>query len=196
MPVTHINYIDQGRGNPPIYQFVDISYGNHKKKFWKSGDFVKDWYDHVKFIIMTLSKKEGCFMNSSTVDHFIMDGAPYDSAYMIFDNDKCALKYGNQYYDKGIELFVNKRTRPSWERMKERYDNPVHDVTHCKYYSLEEETSMHCLAADWKYPPKGQICGYCQVNKLYECNKSILHKAFKKKSPINIRGINGKTRQS
>ena len=197
MSVTHINYIDQGRGNPPIYQSVDISYSDHKKKFFKSGDFVKDWYDHVRFIIMELSQSGEYFMNSSTVDHFIMDGAPYISAYMIFDNNKCELKYGNQYFDKGIELFVHKGTRPSWRTIKDRYNDPVPTVETCKYYG-HGDIIMHCLAADCRYPPSGQrselVDGYCVVNKLYECNKSILHRNFKKYNKIRM--INGKTRQS
>ena len=118
MSVTSINYSE---GKKKLnYKSVEISYNNlKKKKVFDSGNFVKDWYDCVKFIIMKLGNSEH-HMNSSTVNHFIMDGAPYDSAWLNTDNTpKLVYKYF-----KGIELFVPKGTKPTWEELRSLCGDP------------------------------------------------------------------------
>ena len=54
--------------------------------------------------------------NSSSVDHFIMDGAPYDSAYLMFKEGKPYLSY--DYDENGWEMFVPTGTEPTWEELK------------------------------------------------------------------------------
>jgi hypothetical protein len=111
---------------PIEYKCVRISYGNgmkHTKEF-KSGDFVKDWYDCNKFILTELADTEYGFANSSTVDHFLMDGAPYDSAYLYVKDDVAELKYGNDWYSRGVEFFVKEGTTPTWDELREICGDP------------------------------------------------------------------------
>lgn len=115
MAVTSINY-DEG-SKKLGYKSVEISYGSNlkDKKIFDSGDFVKDWYEMRKFMILELSNKDEHFMNSSTVDHFIMDGAEFDSAYLNTAKEP-KLLYGDE---EGIEFFVMKGTRPTWTELRE-----------------------------------------------------------------------------
>lgn len=105
-----------------IYESVRIGYGENEEKVFSSGNFVKDWYDMRKFMIQQLSETEPFFSQSSSVDHFIMDGAPYESAYLKFDeNENPYLSYVYNLYDNddGIEFFVPEGTKPTWEELKE-----------------------------------------------------------------------------
>ena len=119
MAVIGITYEEP---TPSKYEFVDISYGEgmKEKKEFKSGNFVRDWYDMRKFMIQNLLDSEHAFCHSSSVDHFIMDGAPYDSAYLVIDGDKPTLHYE---YREGIEFFVSKGTKPTWKELKEICDD-------------------------------------------------------------------------
>jgi hypothetical protein len=65
---------------------------------------------------------------SSSCDHFIMDGAKFDSAYLHIVDDKAILKYLDRtdpkWYlsdicEEGIEYFVPEGTTPTWEELKE-----------------------------------------------------------------------------
>lgn len=121
MAFTTINY-DEGSDKENLgYESVEIHYGKpEKKKFFKSRNFVKDWFDLRKFQIMKLSDKEAYFTQSSSVDNFIMDGAPYDSAYLVTDEKQVSeLCYGSNWYKLGIEFFVPKSTKPTWAELKE-----------------------------------------------------------------------------
>jgi hypothetical protein len=120
MAFTTINYDDGNKENLG-YKSVEIHYGNpEKKKFFKTGNFIKDWFDLRKFQIIELSGKEEHFMHSSSVDNFIMDGAPYDSAYLVTDEQQVSeLCYGSNWYTLGIEFFVPEGTKPTWAELKE-----------------------------------------------------------------------------
>jgi hypothetical protein len=120
MAVISIEYNDGNKQNLG-YKSVKISYDNlRKEKIFNSGNFVKDWFDCNKFITQELSDLEFHFSNSSSVDHFIMNGAPYHSVYLVFDeNDKCELHYGNEWYNNGIEFFVPAFIKPTWNELKE-----------------------------------------------------------------------------
>lgn len=122
MSFTNINYNEGSRElrrtGKIIYQFVEVCYGKdlEEKKVFNSGDFVKDWYDRVKFIITELGDSEH-HTCSCSVDHFIMDGAPYDSAWLKMANRTAKLRY---YYGAGlIEFFVPAGTRPTWAQLRE-----------------------------------------------------------------------------
>ena len=132
MSYTTINY-DEGNTENLGYESVEIHYGSgkdEKKKFFNTGNFVKDWFDLKKFQVMELAETEPFFTQSSSVDHFIMDGAPYDSAYLHMENEKAILKYmdrtdpmyltnqQNVYLD-GTEFFVPEGTTPTWDELKE-----------------------------------------------------------------------------
>jgi len=99
---------------PIVYENVYL-YLRTGKEILFSGNFVKDWYN-AKKKFMEVSDKEGYLSASSSVDQFIMDGAPYDSAYLIFKDDIPELVY--EYDEKGWEMFVEKGTKPTWEELK------------------------------------------------------------------------------
>lgn len=129
MAVIGINY-DEGNKKNLGYKSVDISYSSlKKKKVFNSGDFVKDWYDCLKFIITNNILNEEPITYSSSVDHFIVDGAPFESAYLHIKNKVTELKYVDHtdknyiytqtdIYEEGIELFVKKGTKPTWEELR------------------------------------------------------------------------------
>ena len=129
MAYTTINYDDGNKKNLG-YESVEIHYGENEKKFFNSGNFVKDWLQMRKFQTMELAETESQFTHSSSIDHFIMDGAPYDSAYLHMGGDKAVLKYIDKtdknylssqqdIYERGLEFFVPQGTQPTWEELKE-----------------------------------------------------------------------------
>ncbi len=131
MAVIDIIYNEGAPKRKLGYKSVNIKYNNlKKKKAFSSGDFVKDWYDLWKFIIS--EDFEEPVAHSSSVNHFIMDGAPYDSAYLHIVDGKGVLKYIDRtnpkwYLDhdteSGIELFVPKGNKPTWNELKGKYQN-------------------------------------------------------------------------
>lgn len=123
------NYDDNGNpiGEriPIIYESVYIISQNKTYKF-DSGNFIVDWYNAMKKFYQDLVNNEPNLSYSSSVNHFIMDGAPYDSAYLHFENENSVLKYcdgldfenDRKIYEYGLELFVEKNTRQSYEEYK------------------------------------------------------------------------------
>lgn len=124
-------YDDDGNviENDIIYESVELHAGEEKFIF-NSGNFPKDWYEAKKKYNLEIQDKEPYLSASSSVDHFIMDGAPYDSAYLHFVNDLPVFKYvddtepnylNNQAYifQEGWEFFVVEGTKPTWEEFKE-----------------------------------------------------------------------------
>jgi hypothetical protein len=129
MIYTTINYSEGNKKNLG-YKSVEIHFGKDEKKFFDTGNFVKDWWDRTKFIIQELLEDGDVFVHSSSVDHFIMDGAPYDSAYLHVVDEKPVLKYVDMtdpdylftqadIFEKGTEMFVPEGTKPTWEELKE-----------------------------------------------------------------------------
>lgn len=121
MAYTTINYDDGNKENLG-YESVEIHYGKDQKKFFATGNFIKDWWNLRKFQITELSKTEDYFTHSSSVDNFIMDGAPYDSAYLVYhEQEKKHILYYGRVRDpqEGWEFFVPEGTKPTWEELKE-----------------------------------------------------------------------------
>lgn len=127
MAVIGINY---GEGSDDLnYQGVTLRTVD-KTHVFNSGNFVKDWYDAKKMYI-NVQENEGHLSQSSSVDHFIMDGASdlYDSAYLHMVNGEPVLKYVDtsdlnylhtqrDIYE-GWEFFVPVGTQPTWKELKE-----------------------------------------------------------------------------
>jgi len=122
MSVTSINYEEGSTVKDLGYKSVNVYYGDGVNKNFDSGDFVKDWYDALKFTLHL--EDEFGHSHSSSVDHFIMDGAEFDSAYLGFDpkNQEPRLYYN--YGDGGVELFVKKETKPTWNELRELVGDP------------------------------------------------------------------------
>jgi hypothetical protein len=127
MAFIRINYNDGNQENLG-YESVELHYGKDLVKCFSSKNFIKDWWDIHKFMILELSDKL-YFTKSSSVDHFIMDGAPYDSAFLHVIDGKSVLKYidyrdedylySQQDIYEGIEFFVPQGTKPTWEELEE-----------------------------------------------------------------------------
>lgn len=109
MAVISINYDES---DVKTYVGVELSYDITNKFVCASGDFIKDWYHIIKFLVT--SQLEEPVIYSSSVDHFFMDGAPYDSFYLKVQNDVGSLTTDQT----GIEIFVEKGTNPTWEELK------------------------------------------------------------------------------
>lgn len=112
------------------YESVYIHYEGGKKIF-DSGNFIKDWFDAKGFYGRGLIDKEPYLSCSSTCDHFHMDGADFDSAYLHIVDGKFVLKYidmsdpnylftQRDVYEEGWEFFVKVGTQPTWEELKEQ----------------------------------------------------------------------------
>lgn len=120
------------------YESVYIHYQGGEKVF-DSGNFIKDWFDAKGFYARGLMDKEPYLSGSSTCDHFIMDGANFDSAYLHIIDDKPVLRYctyqddsrdkmdilieNRDIYENGWEFFVEPGTKPTWEELKEMCGN-------------------------------------------------------------------------
>jgi hypothetical protein len=132
-------YIDWDDNGEPIGERFPIVYNGvylstqHDNFTFNSGNFIVDWYNLNKKFYNELVDSEGFLSFSSSVNHFIMDGAPYDSAYLHFENDLAVLKYldenwatglGNmvkarEIYEGGSELFVMEGWKPTFEELKQ-----------------------------------------------------------------------------
>jgi hypothetical protein len=117
---NHYDEEDNLIENPVDYKNVYLHFcGGDKEFVFESGNFVKDWFE-AKKKFLEFHEEEVSLGSSSSVDHFIMDGAPYDSAYLVFKNDEDdtgELTY--EFDDKGWEMFVPKGTKPTWKELKE-----------------------------------------------------------------------------
>jgi len=119
MAVIGITYNEP---NPETYKHVSIHYGGGDEIF-DSGNFIKDWYAHNKWIAKEIDDKlkdEHGFSNSSSVDHFIMDGASVISKYLKYDeDDNPYLTKDYDWYDPGTEVFIPKDEDWTWEEYKQ-----------------------------------------------------------------------------
>jgi len=118
--MAFINIHYTGRKKTLRYKDVTLkrSFSDEKVVF-SSGDFVKDWYDMKKLFINEWYEKEPILMGSSDCDHFIMDGAPYRSAYlMIPETGDPYLSYNPDDYRGGIEFFVPDGQQWTWKELR------------------------------------------------------------------------------
>jgi len=71
MSVVGISYTE-GNKKDLQYKSVSISYKmSSKEKIFDSGNFIKDWYDCIKFMIVNKIMYSEPFCHSSSVNHFI-----------------------------------------------------------------------------------------------------------------------------
>ncbi len=118
MAVVSINYSEVNKKDLK-YKSVQISYDRlKKKKKFSSGNFIKDWYDKNKFLSDTEIWNTEPVLHSSSVNHFIMDGAPYDSAYLHRENDVFILKYTEEINEEELRVFLKEKYKTKKEREK------------------------------------------------------------------------------
>ena len=111
----------------PEYKSVYL-HTNDGEIIFNSGSFIKDWFDAKKKYLQELLEKEH-LSGSSSCDHFIMDGAKFDSAYLHMVDEKPILMYVDRTQPdwfitqekifNGWEMFVPENTQPTWEELKE-----------------------------------------------------------------------------
>lgn len=107
--VTSINYNETDQNS---YKYVKTG-----DKIFDSGDFVRDWYYSMKYIIHLEDSEWEPQSHSSSVNHFIMDGDKYDSAYLAETEDgSFDLVY--DYNGKGIEFFVPAGEKWTWKELR------------------------------------------------------------------------------
>ena len=113
-------YIDvkyRGKDTSLVYEWVKLTTRKDKEFIFKSGNFVKDWYE-AKGKFVELAHDELYLTQLSSVDHFIMDGANFDSAWLVWDNDGENPRLVYEFTEHGWEMFVPKGTKPTWEELK------------------------------------------------------------------------------
>ncbi len=122
MAIIHVNYTEP---DASTYRSVSISYANGgKSKVFKSGNFVKDWFQMKKFLLTEEAiMHEHHISCSSDFDHFFMDGAQFDSAWLVIVGDEGVLVYKENA--DGDEHFVPKGTQPTWKELKDMCNNPL-----------------------------------------------------------------------
>ena len=117
MAVIGIRYdegsIEKGLG----YQHVYLTLRTGKRFEFNSGDFPKDWFMAKKKYIHH-ADNELFLSHSSSVDHFIMDGAEFDSAWLVWNEKDEDPELVYKQTDDGWEMFVPKDTKPTWESHK------------------------------------------------------------------------------
>ncbi len=129
MAVIGVNYEEGNKANLNYKSVYIHATSKKQNKLFDSGDFVKDWFNALKYFHQN-QEKLGHLSGSSTCDHFIMDGASFSSAYLHIVNGKPVLKYidykdknyihtQREIYEDGYEYFVAKDTQPTWEELKE-----------------------------------------------------------------------------
>jgi len=139
MAVVGINYTGGAHDYDDAGNFIEITpvsyesvylHTNKGKTLFDSGDFVKDWYNARKKFFQEICDEEPFLSHSSSCDHFIMDGAKYDSAYLHIEDGNGILKYVDRsdpdwhmsqrdIFEEGDEIFVKEGTTPTWDEFKE-----------------------------------------------------------------------------
>jgi hypothetical protein len=122
------NRIEIDPSDPSYLKYESVSLRTNSGSFvFDSGDFPKDWYQAKKKYQEVM---DTYFSHSSSVDHFITDGAKFDSAYLHIVDEKPVLKYIDKsdpnyiftqmdIYENGWEFFVPQNTQPTWEELRE-----------------------------------------------------------------------------
>jgi hypothetical protein len=117
--VTSINY-----NEPNTDEYHSVKTGD---TVFDSGDFIKDWFHSRKHITEISQTNWEPQSNSSSVDHFMMDGAKFDSAYLKEVEDEI---WDLVYIDRtdpnwwvedepGIEFFVPEGEEWTWQQLKD-----------------------------------------------------------------------------
>ena len=121
MSVIRINYT----GYKETLKYLNVECDD---VIYNSGDFVVDWFNlYTDYIV---NNKFSYLSGSSSIDHFIMDGAPFDVAYLyridkvndtwelMYINDDMDLLLQNDIINKGIEFFVPENNHMTWQELK------------------------------------------------------------------------------
>lgn len=117
MAVIGINY---NESDVNTYKSVYLFTIKGTKINFYTGNFVKDWFNAKKYWLDNFRETDPHFSQSSSVNHFIMDGGNllYDSTYLKFDkNEEPYLDY--DFWANGWEFFVPKEKKWAWKELKQ-----------------------------------------------------------------------------
>lgn len=92
------------------------SYDKHTIESFESGDFIKDWYNAIRFIAKFLCDYD---INYSTgIQDFIGLCDLYDKAYLLNSGGMWQLTKDKPETDKYFQLYIEKGQCPEWEEFK------------------------------------------------------------------------------
>ena len=122
MAVISINYND---GTGEGYDGVEIYTDDSVKIPFNTGDFVKDWYDCMRYILTGQLTVSFALIFSSSVHHFISDtDDKYKSVYLSPTDEKKEIwEITDNYSEDGFEFFVESDWNGTWKELKEKYDD-------------------------------------------------------------------------
>lgn len=106
--------IDYNEPNTKEYMGVGLYVKGEDFNF-NTGNFPADWYLANRHFARNY-QDEPYLVHSSSVDHFFMDGADYDTAYLYVDGDVGALQYERDHRER-MEFYVEPGTRPTWKEL-------------------------------------------------------------------------------
>ena len=119
MAVLSVNYNEGGD-----LKYIEASiYHNGESIDYNSGDFVKDWYDLMKFILCGGLENYYHIVFSSSVHHFVDDTGLYDTLYLRpIDPKSTKWEFTDQYDENAFQFFVPKGKRYTWEQYKQLHE--------------------------------------------------------------------------
>lgn len=119
MAVIGVNYEEGSKKKDLGYKSVYVHH-EEEEKIFNSGDFPKDWYEALKHALVEL---EDYTIHSSSVNHFIMDGAKFKSFYLLFEGDEPNITF--DIVENGIEHFYDPKEKPKdWFHFRELVGHP------------------------------------------------------------------------
>lgn len=124
-----VTYVDYDEGDATTYRGVGIYVSSDRSILFNSGDFPKDWWDALRKVYDLMDETGQLAASSSSVDHFLMDGADelYDLANLIQEDGKLKLVYRDDFSEMewwnltGATVYVNTGERLSFDEFKEKY---------------------------------------------------------------------------
>lgn len=117
--VTSINYNGPGQEG-----YESVTVGN---KIFNSGNIIVDWFNSMKYISTIPDDEYEIQMFSSSVDHFIMDGNDYNTAYLK-QTDNEVFELIHEHVDRGIMFFVPNGVKWAWEELKTYVKNKENEL--------------------------------------------------------------------
>lgn len=115
--IIDIKYKDD---NSLTYNNIIISLNDDREDIiFESGDFIVDWYQTMKWCAHNDNNNDIIKMSSS-VNHFIMDGAKFDSAYLVLKPEPHLEYFDGKNFEitNNVEFFIPEDEKWSWDELK------------------------------------------------------------------------------
>ena len=120
---------DNGKYASLAVTYPDDYYDGESQKIFDSGDFIKDWYDSIKFLLVDMGLTGRIYLSELLSD--FIEKSPYDKAYLIVDKKtgESKLVYNKIENDDILDFFVPAGEKPTWNQLRE----------YCGEEDIEEE---------------------------------------------------------